>query len=44
VPSRAAEDLFAGWRQLIEALGAVPQVLVWNGEGAIGRWRGGRSS
>jgi transposase len=42
VPSRAAEDLFAGWWQLIEALGAVPRVLVWDGEGAIGRWRAGR--
>jgi transposase len=43
VPTRRAEDLFAGWWQLIEALGAVPRVLVWDGEGAIGRWRGRRS-
>jgi transposase len=43
LPSRRAEDLFAGWWRLIEALGAVPRVLVWDGEGAIGRWRGGRS-
>src|SRR6266516_1336064 len=42
IPSRRSEDLFAGWRQLIEGLGAVPRVLVWDGEGAIGRWRGGR--
>ncbi|MGH3126006.1 MAG: IS21 family transposase, partial [Streptosporangiaceae bacterium] len=42
VPSRHAEDLFAGWWQLIEALGAVPRALVWDGEGAIGRWRAGR--
>jgi len=42
IPSRAAEDLFAGWWQLISALGAVPRVLVWDGEGAIGRWRGGK--
>ena len=42
IPSRCAEDLFAGWWQLIEALGAVPRVLVWDGEGAIGRWRGGK--
>jgi transposase len=42
VPSRAAGDLFAGWWRLIEALGAVPRVLVWDGEGAIGRWRAGR--
>jgi transposase len=43
VPSRRAEDLFAGWWQLIAGLGAVPRVLVWDGEGAIGRWRGQRS-
>jgi transposase len=42
IPSRAAADLFTGWWQLIEDLGAVPRVLVWDGEGAIGRWRGGR--
>jgi transposase len=43
VPSRHSADLFAGWWQLIEALGAVPRVLVWDGEGAIGRHRGGKS-
>jgi transposase len=43
IPSRKAEDLFAGWWQLISSLGAVPRVLVWDGEGAIGRWRGGRT-
>lgn len=42
IPSRAAEDLYAGWWQLICALGAVPRVLVWDGEGAVGRWRGRR--
>src|SRR4051812_35838342 len=42
VPSRAAEDLMAGWWQLLASLGAVPRVLVWDGEGAVGRWRGGR--
>jgi len=42
IPSRCSEDLFAGWWRLIEALGAVPRVLVWDGEGAIGRWRAGR--
>ena len=40
VPSRHAEDLFAGWWAEIEALGAVPRTLVWDGEGAVGRWRG----
>jgi transposase len=43
IPSRKAQDLFSGWWQLLEQLGAVPRVLVWDGEGAIGRWRGGRS-
>ena len=43
IPTRTAEDLFAGWWQHLAALGAVPRVLVWDGEGAIGRWRGGRS-
>ena len=42
IPSRCAEDLFANWWQLIEALGAVPRALVWDGEGAIGRWRAGK--
>jgi len=43
IPSRAAPDLFCGWWQLIECLGAVPRTLVWDGEGAIGRWRHGKT-
>jgi transposase len=39
IPSRAAEDLFAGWWQLISQLGAVPRVLVWDGEAAVGQRR-----
>jgi transposase len=42
IPTRSAADLFAGWWELLAGLGAVPRVLVWDGEGAIGRWRGGR--
>lgn len=42
IPSRRAGDLFAGWWQLIEGLQACPRVLVWDGEGAIGRWRAGK--
>jgi transposase len=42
IPSRRAQDLFAGLWQLIAILGAVPRVLVWDGESAIGRWRSGR--
>lgn len=37
IPSRNAEDLYAGWWQLIQGLGAVPRLLVWDGEGAVGR-------
>jgi len=39
IPSRSAEDLFAGWWTLLERLGRVPRVLVWDGEGAVGKWR-----
>jgi transposase len=40
LPSRAAEDLFGGWWQLLAGLGGVPRVLVWDGEGAVGQRRG----
>jgi transposase len=43
IPSRSAEDLFAGWWRLIAGLGAVPRVFVWDGEGAVGRYRRGVS-
>jgi transposase len=43
LPSRTAEDLFAGWWRLLEGLGGVPRLLVWDGEGAIGRHRRGES-
>jgi transposase len=39
IPSRVAEDLFAGWWLLIRELGGVPRVLVWDGEGAVGQRR-----
>jgi transposase len=39
LPSRVAEDLFAGWWQLLAGLGGVPRVLVWDGEGAVGQRR-----
>jgi transposase len=42
IPTRSAADLFDGWWQLLSWLGAAPRVLVWDGEGAIGRWRAGR--
>jgi transposase len=43
MPTRAAPDLFAGWWQVIERLGAVARTLVWDGGGAIGRWRHGKT-
>jgi transposase len=39
LPSRTAEDLFAGWWQLLQGLGGVPRVLVWDGEAAVGQRR-----
>ncbi|HVY10806.1 MAG TPA: IS21 family transposase [Mycobacteriales bacterium] len=39
IPSRSAEDLFDGWWRLINGLGGVPRLLVWDGEGAIGKHR-----
>jgi transposase len=44
IPSRTAEDLFAGWWRLIARLGAVPRTLVWDGEGAVGKYRRGESA
>jgi hypothetical protein len=38
LPSRSAQDLYAGWWQLISQLGAVPRVLC--GTGRL-RWDGG---
>jgi transposase len=42
LPSRAAGDLFAGMWALVRMLGGVPKTLVWDNEGAIGQWKGGR--
>jgi transposase len=44
IPSRTAQDLFAGWWRLIAGLGAVPRTLVWDGEGAVGKYRRGASA
>ncbi len=43
IATRSVEDLYAGWWQHLSALGATPRVLVWDGEGAVGRWRARRS-
>jgi transposase len=42
IPSRQASDLIAGHWSLLSELGAVPKALVWDNEGAVGSWRGGR--
>jgi transposase len=39
LPTRRLEDLYTGWWRLLQQLGAVPRVLVWDGEAAVGRWR-----
>jgi transposase len=40
IPSRHAEDLIAGHWALLSEFGAVPRALVWDNEGAVGRWVG----
>jgi transposase len=42
IPSRAAPDLLAGLWRLLNGWGKVPRALVWDNEGAVGGWRGGR--
>lgn len=42
IPSRKAPDLIAGHWALLQQLGAVPRQLVWDNEGAVGSWRGGK--
>ena len=43
VPTRHAEDLYCGWWRHLTRLDAVPRVLVWDGEGAVGAYGGGRN-
>jgi transposase len=43
LPTRTAQDLYCGWWQHLSRLGAVPRVLVWDGEGAVGEYAGGRN-
>lgn len=42
IPSRQAADLIAGHWAILQHLGVVPRALVWDNEGAVGSWRGGR--
>ena len=43
IPSRTAADLYCGWWVHLQRLGAVPRTLVWDGEGAVGGYAGGRN-
>ena len=42
IPSRQSPDLLAGHWALIQGLGRVPKILVWDNESAVGQWRGGK--
>ena len=40
IPTRNAEDLVLGQWAVLEQLGGVPRLLVWDGEGGVGRYGG----
>jgi Helix-turn-helix domain len=40
IPSRHAEDLVLGTWRLLQQLGGVPEQLVWDNEGGVGKFRG----
>lgn len=42
ISSRKAPDLSAGHWQILQRLGVVPRALVWDSEGAVESWGGGR--
>jgi len=42
IPSRHAKDVFAGQWRLLTRLGAVPHMLMWDIDSAIGRWENSR--
>ena len=42
LPSRQGPDLLAGHWLLLQRLGVVPRVLVWDNESAVGSWNAGR--
>lgn len=42
VPSRAAHDVLSGMLHVMGEFGAVPRKAVWDQEGCIGQFRGGR--
>jgi transposase len=40
IPSREAHDVLGGHLEVIRQFGAVPRLVVWDQEGAIGQWHG----
>jgi transposase len=42
IPSRQAHDVLSGHLEVLGQLGALPRRVVWDQEGAIGQWRGGK--
>lgn len=42
IATRAAHDVLGGMLLLLAQFGAVPRKAVWDQEGCIGQWRGGR--
>lgn len=42
IPTRSGEDLLAGMWTLLSGWGALPRMLVWDNEGAVGSWKAGR--
>lgn len=40
IPSRESHDVLGGHLQVIRQFGAVPRMVVWDQEGAIGQWHG----
>jgi transposase len=44
IPSRQAHDVLAGHLEVLTQFGGLPRRVVWDQEGAIGQWRGGRQA
>jgi transposase len=40
IPSRRAHDVLGGHLQVLRQFGAMPRMVIWDQEGAIGQWRG----
>jgi transposase len=40
IPSRAGHDVLGGHLEVLRQFGAIPRMVVWDQEGAIGQWRG----